>query len=78
MVLQRFAAFYNTSWQDLEIMAVLIQPKDPNKTELQITPQLCNEVSLYSLFELHFSQQFQFLFIKIYLKLNLLNHTKSI
>ncbi|VBB31130.1 unnamed protein product, partial [Acanthocheilonema viteae] len=41
---QRFAEFYNVSWPDLEMMAVLIQPKYSNETILQITPQLCNEI----------------------------------
>uniref|UniRef100_A0A0R3RMX5 Transcriptional regulator n=1 Tax=Elaeophora elaphi TaxID=1147741 RepID=A0A0R3RMX5_9BILA len=44
IIIIRFAAFYNVSWQDLEIMAVLVQPKYSNQTVLQITPNLLNEL----------------------------------
>ncbi|EFO24649.1 hypothetical protein LOAG_03836 [Loa loa] len=45
---QRFAEFNNASWKDMEMMAVLIQPKYLNETVLQITPQLCDEVNIIS------------------------------
>lgn len=41
---QRFAQFYDISWRDLEILAVLIESKDKSGVPLQITPQLCDEV----------------------------------
>uniref|UniRef100_A0A1I8EAL0 SSD domain-containing protein n=1 Tax=Wuchereria bancrofti TaxID=6293 RepID=A0A1I8EAL0_WUCBA len=41
---QRFAEFYNSSWTDIEMMVVMIQPKYPNDKVLQITPQLCDQI----------------------------------
>ncbi|KAK6104952.1 Patched family protein [Brugia pahangi] len=41
---QRFAEFYNSSWMDIEMMVILIQPKYSNDKVLQITPQLCDQI----------------------------------